>query len=86
MDYIELAIIELEKRSGISAGFARQQYRELKLQAGIISRPTPLAVDEATPCPVCGDDLFRCNACQEAHEKRLATNANRWCGFARKEK
>ena len=76
MDYIELAIIELEKRSSISAGFARQQYRELKLQAGIVSRPTPqTAPDEATPCAVCGDDLFRCNACQEAHEKRLAGKA-----------
>ncbi len=38
-------------------------------------RPTPLAPDEATPCPVCGDDLFRCSACQEAHEKRLAGKA-----------
>jgi len=75
MDYIELAIRELEKRSGISAGFARQQYSELKLQAGIVSRPTPLAPDEATPCPVCGDDLFRCSTCQEAYEKRLAGNA-----------
>lgn len=34
-----------------------------------------LAPDEATPCPVCGDDLFRCSACQEAHEKRLAGKA-----------
>lgn len=38
-------------------------------------RPTPLAPDEATPCPVCGDDLFRCSTCQEAHEKRLAGKA-----------
>lgn len=34
--------------------------------------PTLFAPDEATPCPNCGDDLFRCPACQDAHLKRLA--------------
>lgn len=38
-------------------------------------RRTSLAPDEATPCLVCGDDLFRCSTCQEAHEKRLAGKA-----------
>ena len=28
MDYIKLAIDELEKRSGISAGMAREQYKQ----------------------------------------------------------
>ena len=34
--------------------------------------PTLFAPDEATPCPNCGDDLFRCPTCQEAHLQRLA--------------
>jgi len=35
----------------------------------------PLAPDEATTCPNCGDDLFRCPSCQEAHLQRLAGKA-----------
>ena len=57
MDYIEMAILELEKRNGISAGFAREQYAALKLRAGVGSRPTPLAVDGELPCLACGGEV-----------------------------
>lgn len=68
VDYIEMAILELEKRNSISAAFARTMYNGMKSRiAQLEAAQHSVQADAATSPHVCDfSNSFHCPACGRA--------------------